>query len=223
MDTSGKAGVLREAPGRSVQSRTEPSPDHAWGEEALVAGLRRGDEAAYAVLIRTYGGRLLLVARHLLRHDEDARDCLQEAFLLAFRRIDGFEGKAALGTWLHRIVANQALSRLRSKRSRPEESIDELLPILDEDGIRIEPTWRHEEPIEDLLGRRTIRDVVRAKIDQLPDAYRNVLLLKDIEELETSEVAALLELNEGAVRVRLHRARAALKKLLEPVWRGEIG
>lgn len=188
----------------------------------LVEALREGDDGAYAVLIRTHGGRLLAVARNLLRHEEDARDCVQEALIQAFRRIDGFEGKAALGTWLHRIVVNQALSKLRSRKARPEDSIDELLPTFDQDGIRIEPSWPHEEPIDELLARHTTRAVVRAKIEELPESYRNVLLLKDIEDLETSEVAALLGLNEGAVRVRLHRARAALKKLLEPVWRGEL-
>ena len=192
-------------------------------EHCLVAALRQGDDGAYAVLIETHGGRLLVVARNLLRHEEDARDCVQEAFLQAFRRIDGFEGKSALGTWLHRIVVNQALSRLRSRKARPEDSIDALLPSFDQDGIRIEPSWPREEPIDELLARRTVRDLVRAKIDELPESYRNVLLLKDIEDLETSEIATLLRLNEGAVRVRLHRARAALKKLLEPVWRGELG
>lgn len=213
------ADLLREARAEDAGS----GPGEAQGEGALVDALRQGDEAAYAALIRTHGGRLLVVARQLLRNDEDARDCVQEAFLQAFRRIDGFEGKAALGTWLYRIVINQALSRLRSKSGRREEPIDDLLPTFDEDGIRIEPSWQHEESIDDLLARRTTRDIVRAKIDELPDSYRNVLLLKDIEELETSEVAALLKLNEGAVRVRLHRARSALKKLLEPVWRGEFG
>src|SRR5262249_42735560 len=108
---------------RAVASRVDDAAGDA-DEPRLVEALRRGDEAAFAELIRLYGGRLLAVARRMLRVEEDARDAVQEAFVSAFRAIDRFEGGARLSTWLHRIVVNAALMRLRRQRRKPEQSID---------------------------------------------------------------------------------------------------
>jgi RNA polymerase sigma-70 factor (ECF subfamily) len=191
-----------------------PSPDG--DERALLRRLRTGDAAAFETLVRTNAPRLLSVARRLLRNEEDARDALQEAFLQAFRGIGRFEGGARLSTWLHRIVVNASLMRLRSRGRRPEQPIEELLPRFYEDGHRIDPgpPWRSEgvDPIE----QREIAARVRAAIDRLPEIYRNVLLLRDIEELDTQETARLLDVKVDTVKVRLHRARQALRALLAP-------
>ena len=184
-------------------------------ERKLVAGLRRGDEEAFEVLVRTYGGRLLQVARRFLR-EEDARDALQEAFLSAFKSIDRFDGNAKISTWLHRIVVNAALMRLRKKSSKVEESLEPLLPTFLEDGHRANPKAAWPESPEDAVGRDQVRDIVRRAIDQLPVQYRSVVLLRDIEELSGAETGKLLGLTTGAVKVRLHRARRALRELLDP-------
>ena len=189
-------------------------------ERQLVARLRAGDGASYEQLVRTYGGRLLAVARRLVRHEEDARDCVQEAFLQAFRNIEKFEQRASLGSWLHRIVVNAALMKLRARGRRPEASIEDLLPQFDADGQRLEPEAELAVALE-LLERREVREAVRRAIDRLPDGYRNVLLIRDIEGYDTAETAKLLGLTPGAVKTRLHRARAALKTLLEPIMRGK--
>jgi RNA polymerase sigma-70 factor, ECF subfamily len=186
--------------------------------EPLIAALRAGDAEAFEDVIMRYGGRLLAVCRHLLGDEEEARDCVQEALLSAFRQIGRFEGRAELGTWLHRIAVNQALMRLRAQASAPEGPIDHLLPRFDDHGGRHEPAWRFEESVEEALGRRQTRALVLAQIALLPEAYRTVLLLRDVEKLTTREVGELLSLGESAVKVRLHRARAALKRLLEPLW-----
>lgn len=188
-------------------------------ERELVARLCAGDGASYELLVRTYGGRMLAVARRLVRNEEDAHDCVQEAFLQAFRNIEKFEQRASLGSWLHRIVVNAALMKLRARARRPEESIEDLLPQFDADGQRTEPEAALAVSLE-LLEGREVREAVRRSIDQLPDGYRNVLLIRDIEGYDTEETAALLGLTPGAVKTRLHRARAALKTLLEPVMRG---
>ena len=188
-------------------------------ERQLVARLRVGDDASYEQLVRTYGGRMLAVARRLVRNEEDARDCVQEAFLQAFRNIEKFEQRASLGSWLHRIVVNAALMKLRARARRPEESIEDLLPQFDADGQRTAPEAELAVSLE-LLERREVREAVRRSIDQLPDGYRNVLLIRDIEGYDTEETAALLGLTPGAVKTRLHRARTALKSLLAPVIRG---
>lgn len=191
-------------------------------EAALVAALKAGEEAAYAELVRRYGGRLLAAANRLLRDRAAAEDCVQEAFLNAFRAIDRFEERAMLSSWLHRIVVNAALMRLRRRTPEPEEAIEALQPVFDANGERAEePLWTLPEP-EAALAEGQLRKIVREKIDALPENYRTVLMLRDIEEMSGAEAAEALGITEGAVKVRLHRARAALKRLLEPVYREEL-
>ena len=183
-------------------------------EAELLEALRAGREEAFETLVRTHSGRMLSVCRRILRNDEEARDAVQEAFVSAFRGIAGFEGTSRLGTWLHRIAVNASLMRLRSKRRRPEESIDELLPAFKEDGhALIEPRDWSASALQ-LVESRETREFVRDCIDRLPEMYRTVLLLRDIEEMDTSETAEVLGVNEGVVKVRLHRARHALRRLL---------
>lgn len=219
-----------ERRGRCVTNR--PRPETAEGtlskgkplrsESELLRGLADGDSAAFEQLVRTHGPRMLSVARRMLRSEDDARDCLQEAFMRAYSAINKFEGRASLGTWLHRIIVNAALMKLRSRKSKPEQSIEDLMPNFDSDGCRIEPMWQFDESVETMIGRREVRDLVLASIGKLPDSYRTVLLLRDLEEHTTEDVASELGISVGAVKIRLHRARAALKKLLEPVFeRGE--
>ena len=184
-------------------------------ERDLLARLRAGDDLAYERLVVEQGGRLLAVARRFLRNEEDARDCLQECFVQAFRALPRFEGHSKLSTWLHRIVVNAALMKLRSRRARPEEPIEPLLPSFQEDGHST-VTYRDWSPsAEELLERAEVRDLVRAAIDRLPDSYRTVLVRRDLEELDTAEVAELLGVTANAVKIRLHRARQALRQLLD--------
>jgi RNA polymerase sigma-70 factor, ECF subfamily len=186
------------------------------GEQTLLARLRAGEESAYEELVRSYGGRLLAVARRFLPVEEDSRDAVQDAFLSAFRSLDRFEGNAALSTWLHRIVVNASLMKLRTRRRKPETSIEELLPGYLDDGHFERPAspWRSEglDPAE----RDELRELVMRSIHSLPEGHRNVLLLRDIEDLDTEETAELLGISAGAVKTRLHRARQALRELLEP-------
>ena len=188
--------------------------DVAIDEVALLAALRTGQEWAFETMVREFGGRLLSVARRFVRNDEDAQDVVQSAYLSAFRSLDQFEGSAQLSTWLHRIVVNTALMKLRSRRRKPEESIEALLPGFLEDGHHVEQFSDWSAPADRLLEREETRRTVRACIDQLPDNYRTVLLLRDIEERSTQEVAEILMTTPTAVKVRLHRARQALSTLL---------
>jgi RNA polymerase sigma-70 factor (ECF subfamily) len=183
-------------------------------EPALVAALRRGDEWAFEALVRIYGGRLLAVARRICGNEEDARDALQSAYLSAFRSIERFEASCQLSTWLHRIVVNTALMRLRTRRRKPEEQMETLLPAFKADGHHVEQFSEWATPADVLLERADARAAVRSCIAQLPDAYRQVLLLRDIEELSTDETARMLGATPAAVKVRLHRARQALSTLL---------
>lgn len=184
--------------------------------------LRAGDERAFGELVRENGARMLAVARRMLRSEEDARDAVQDAFLQAFRGIERFEGGARLSTWLHRIAINACLMKLRTRGRKPEHAIEDLLPRFYEDGHRIDPgpPWRDlgSDPVE----QREIRSRVRASIDRLPEIYRNVLLLRDIEGLSTEETALMLDIKADTVKVRLHRARQALRTLLDPHFSGDV-
>jgi RNA polymerase sigma-70 factor (ECF subfamily) len=188
------------------------------GDADLLSRLRVGDEQAYEILVRQYSGRMLAVALRFLSSADDSADAVQEAFCSAFQAIDRFEGTSALSTWLHRIVVNVCLMKLRSRRRRPTISIDELLPTFDQTGHHANPVvpW-NEQPCNRMEFAET-RNQVRACIDLLPDDHRTVLLLRDIEELDTEQTAAMLGISVGAVKTRLHRARQALRSLLEPIF-----
>ena len=192
-------------------------------DAVLLEGLRAGDEQAYETLVRTYGGRLLAIARRFVRNDEDAQDIVQAAYLNAFRSIHQFAGQCQIGTWLHRIVVNAALMTLRSRRRKPQASIDELLPAFLEDGHHIEQFSNWSAGADELLEREQTRATVRACIDNLPDNYREILILRDIEDMSTDEVAKLLSMTPTAVKVRLHRARQALSTLLRREFGNHAG
>jgi len=184
-------------------------------ELSLVERLRRGDGDAYETILRRFGGRLLATARRMLGNDDDAEDALQEALLSAFRHIDQFAGQARLSTWLHRIVVNVVLMRMRSRKSRPESSIEDLLPRFMEDGHWADRIGGSDESSDELLERQEMRRLVHGCISRLPETYRVVLTLRDLDELDTDEVAALLGITANAVKIRLHRARQALRTLIE--------
>ena len=190
------------------------------GDEAtLVAQLRAGDEAAFEQVVRAYGGRLLAVARRIVGTEEDARDVVQDAFMNAFKSLDRFEGNAKLSTWLHRIVVNAALMKLRTRKRKPEQSIESMLPSFLDDGHHEERFQSWEEPVDKLMERAENRQLVRQQIDALPEGYRTVLVLRDIEGLDTEETAKVLGLSVNATKIRLHRARQALRTLLAPHFR----
>jgi RNA polymerase sigma-70 factor (ECF subfamily) len=184
-------------------------------ERTQVAALRAGDPAAFETLVRENGGRMLATARRLLRSEEDARDAVQDALLAAYRALPGFVGQARLSTWLHRITVNAALMKLRTRRRRPETLIADLLPRFDANGARLLETEVAPVFPEDPVERQQMRDAMKRGLDGLPDAYRSVLILRDVEDLDTEETARLLGTTVGAVKTRLHRARQALRTLVE--------
>ena len=193
------------------------TPISASMDADFVARLQAGDSGAFEALVRRESGPLLRVARRFLRSEEDARDALQDAFVAAFKSIGRFASNSRLSTWLHRILINACLMRLRAQRRHPEEDIEAYLPRFVEDGHQAEPSLPWSEPAADDF---LLRDLVRSTIDRLPEQYRIVLLLRDIEEMTTEEVAAALGITANAVKIRLHRARQALRTLLDPHMRG---
>jgi len=206
--------------GEQLRDGHDPYSD----EDDLVRRLREGNEDAFEAMVRKYGGRMLAVARRFLPVEQDARDAVQEAMISAFKAVHNFAGDAKLSTWLHRIVVNASLMQLRYRRRRAEESIESLLPRFDEDGQWADETMRFVRDDDLPLERRDTREMVRKCIDRLPENYRTVLLLRDIEELDTDEVAKILKATTNTVKVRLHRARQALRAILAQEMRanGEL-
>jgi RNA polymerase sigma-70 factor (ECF subfamily) len=192
-----------------------PTSDGKQREIALVEGLRAGDGACYEQLVREYGGAMLAVARRTLRDEDEARDAVQDAMLAAFRAIRFFREDARLSTWLHRITVNACLMKLRSARRRPTERIDDLLPQFDDTGHRVVSDAETQLDLAAAADAPALRARVRACIEKLPESYRVVLLCRDIEELDTTETARRLGLSVENVKTRLHRARQALKTLIE--------
>ncbi len=196
-----------------------PSTATAPDETELVAALRAGDERAYELLVRTEGPRMLAVARRYSRSEDDAQDAVQDAFVSAFKALDGFEGGARLSTWLHRIVVNAALMKERTRARRREQDIEEFLPQFGPGGHQLEPPTPWQEHVGADLEREEQRALVLQAIAQLPENYRSVLLLRDIEELDIAEISARLDITPGCAKIRVHRARQALRTLLDPHFR----
>lgn len=187
------------------------------GEAELIARLQRGEEAAFRELVTTRGPRLLSAARRLVGNEHEAQDCLQDAFIRAFRSIGRFESRSSLSTWLHRIVVNVCMTRLAARKRRAEESIDDLLPVFDEDGFRVDSVEPAAASVEAMVSQHENRVLIRAALEQLPENYRTVIIMRDLEEMDTAETAEALGVTVTAVKLRLHRARAALRAKLEPL------
>jgi RNA polymerase sigma-70 factor, ECF subfamily len=187
------------------------------GEALLLDRLRAGDRVACEVLVRRHAGWMLNLAQRYLKDGALAEDCVQEAFLQAFRSIGAFEGRCALKSWLYRIVVNAALMRLRSQRCVREQCLQEALSHIERDACRWHPVWVEVPTPQEILQRKQTCELVTAKLAELSDGHRIVLLLRDIQGFSTEEVARMLDITEGAVKVRLHRARAAFRALVLPV------
>jgi RNA polymerase sigma-70 factor (ECF subfamily) len=184
-------------------------------EVQRLARLRAGDRDAAEALVNEYGGRMLAVARRMLRSEDDAADAVQDAFLSAFTSIHRFRASSQLYTWLHRIVVNACLMKLRSRKGRNTISVDELLPTIDESGRHPCPIAAQPGLASESIERAETRAQVRSCVNRLPDDQRSILILRDFEELDTNTTAATLGISQAAVKTRLHRARQALRTMLE--------
>ena len=187
--------------------------------EQMVPQLKLQDPAAFEQLVRSLGGKMLATALRILRSEDDAKDAVQDAFLSAYRALPTFDGQSLISTWIHRICVNAALQKLRKRKRQREQPIENLLPGFKSDGHQDHrsPKWR--EITESELERQETRQIVRDSIEELPEIYRNVMLLRDIEDMSTEETAKVLGITDGTVKTRLHRARLALRGLLEPHFR----
>ncbi len=181
-------------------------------EKPLVAAARNNDEAAIRSIIRAHNRMLFRIARSILSSDDEAEDAVQAAYVRAFTSLSGFRGDARIGTWLGRIVLNEALGRTR--RARPTVPIDALEALPAAEVIRF-PLFNLSSDPERSMAQQQIRQIVERAIDELPEVFRIVLVARLVEGMSVEDTAALLGLRPETVKTRLFRARVLLRTALE--------
>ena len=184
-------------------------------DEELVALARQGGENAVRVLIKRNNRRLFRAARAVMRNDAEAEDVVQEAYVLAFTKLDSFRGGAQFSTWLTRIALNEALGRVR--RRRPTAELSELDVAAGPQGgsVIMFPTSLTPPAADAELARGQVREFLEKAVDDLPDAFRTVFILRDVEEMSVEETANQLSLKPETVKTRLHRARRLMRAAVE--------
>ena len=177
----------------------------AWSDTEIVGRVKAGDTALYEIIMRRYNQRLYRVARAILRDDAETEDVIQDAYVRAYEHLDQFEGRALFSTWLTRIAVHEALSRLRLRNRN--QQLDDVGHEEHTDMNRIEVSPDPEES----ASRAELSRLLEEALLELPEQYRTVIVLRDVEGLSTSETAAALDLTEENVKIRLHRGRAAAR------------
>jgi RNA polymerase sigma-70 factor, ECF subfamily len=202
----------------AVAERRDEGGRDAYTDGALVDRLRARDAAALETLMERHSARVYRVAFGITRSHSEAEEVVQDVFLTLFRKIDMFEGRAALGTWLYRVASNAALIKRRGKRLELDVSLEDCLPTFRDDGHRegdramVVADWSSTPESELLAGEA--REMLDQALERLPEHYRALLVLRDVEELSNEQVAEILEESVSSVKSRLHRARMALREIL---------
>jgi RNA polymerase sigma-70 factor (ECF subfamily) len=186
-------------------------------EQALVDRARAGDAQAFTRLVEKYERKIYRLAKHITQNDEDAEDVLQEAFMKAYSNLDSFQGQSKFYTWIVRIAVNEALMKLRKRKSDRTVSLDEPHETEEDTVAREIAVW--EDDPEKRYSREELRDILDRAVDSLKPGFRTVFVLRDIEELSTEETADALGISVPAVKSRLLRARLQLRERLTRLFR----
>jgi RNA polymerase sigma-70 factor (ECF subfamily) len=181
-------------------------------EATLVAQSRTGDDRAFGELVRRYEGKIFRLAQHVTQNREDAEDVLQETFMKAYEHLDQFQGNSKFYTWIVRIAVNQALMKLRRRKTDKSVSLDETIDTGEDTIVREIAAW--DEDPERRFSREELGGILDNAIQSLDTPYRSVFMLRDIDELSTEETADALGLSIPAVKSRLLRARLQLREKL---------
>ncbi len=187
-------------PTRTSITPAPPAPS----DEEVVRRVLDGETPLFELLMRRHNPRVYRAIRAILRDEAEVEDAMQQAYLHAYAGLRAFEGASSVSTWLVRIAVNEALGRIR-RRARIV-SVEDLPEEMEDDVV----TPRREDPEERAQAREAVRILEKA-IDRLPVPYRTVIVLRDVDQLTTEEAAEALGISEDAVKVRLHRARLALR------------
>ena len=181
-------------------------------ETTLVTQAREGDNRAFAELVKYYEAKIFRLAQHITQNREDAEDVLQETFLKAYEHLNQFQGNSKFYTWIVRIAVNQALMKLRRRKTDKTVSMDEEIDTGEDTVTREIAAW--DEDPEERFSRQELGEILNSSIQSLAPAYQSVFLLRDVDELSTEETAEALEISVPAVKSRLLRARLQLREKL---------
>lgn len=190
-------------------------------ELALVQAAKKGDLEAFSGLVKRYDRNIFRIAQHITHNEEDAQDVVQEAFLKAYQNLDQFQGNSKFYTWLVRIAVNEALMKLRRRRSDKTVSLDE--DVVTEEGAMPREVADWSPNPEQLYGQSELGDILKKTIQGLPPGFRTVFVLRDVEGLSTEETAEMLGLSIPAVKSRLLRARLQLRERLAKYFKSKKG
>jgi RNA polymerase sigma-70 factor (ECF subfamily) len=179
-------------------------------DEEVVARVLAGDIASFEILMRRHNQRLYRIGRAILRNDAEAEDLMQDAYVRAYEHLNQFAGRAKFSTWLSRIAVNEALARKR--RLKNFEELEPSMNTTDGNGFKPERFASSAPDPEQQASSSEMQRLLESAIEDLPDDYRTVLILRDVQEMDTDEAAIALDISEQNVKVRLHRARALLRK-----------
>ncbi|MGH9649547.1 MAG: sigma-70 family RNA polymerase sigma factor [Terriglobales bacterium] len=191
-------------------------------EAALIERIRGGEKELYYELIRPHERSVYLAAYAIVKNEADAEDVAQEAFLKAYRHLDGFRGDSRFLTWLVRIVINEARMRLRKDRRHLYESLDDTEPEAETVAPLAERLADWRELPSEVLERSEVREEIARALDSLSASYREVLILRDVEQLSIAETAEVLGASQATVKIRLFRARLRMRDLLAPKLAGSL-
>ena len=181
-------------------------------EADLVTRAKAGDAGAFSDLVRQYDRRVYRMAKQITQNDEDTEDVLQETFLKAYTHLDAFQGNSKFYTWLVRIAVNEALMKLRKRRSDRTTPLDEPIDTGEDEVVREIAVW--DENPEQQYTREELGSILDEAVQSLPELYRTVFILRDIEEMSIEETADTLGISISAVKSRLLRARLQLREKL---------
>lgn len=182
----------------------------------LVRELQQGKDSAYELLVSRYSNKVYSLASRMTRNPEDAEEVLQDVFITVYRKIKNFEGKSSFSSWLYRVAVNASLMKIRKRKQNKSIGMDDALPN-DQNSLLLRS--KEEDELDNLTLRNEVRDALYHAISKLPEEYRPVFVLRDIDGLTSKEVGKILNLTVPAVKSRLHRSRLMLRKKLAAFYR----
>lgn len=190
-------------------------------DKELIEQFKNGSIDAFEEIVSRYETKAYNLAMRFTRNQEDAEEVLQDVFSTIYRKIDSFQGKSAFSSWLYRIIVNAAFMKLRKRKQHKTVSLEDLSPTVKQQCLDGDGVFRTRS--DNLSVNRELRDVLQNAINRLPEQYRAVFVLRDVDGLSNQEVGEILELSVPAVKSRLHRSRLMLRKKLQRYYDEYVG
>ncbi len=207
----------------SPQATSKPTQAQAPDDAALVERAKNHDDSAFEELVRRYHHTVYRLALTMTKNPRDAEEVTQETFLNLYRKLDTFRGESKFSSWLYRVTANFALMRLRKQRRQPQVLLDDLLPQFYENGRFEKPASDWSERADRQFENRELGEKINHAISELPEKYRIILVLRDVENLSNEEIAVTLGMSVPAVKSVLHRSRLFVREALNKYFEGRAG